>query len=222
MKQTFGKPLTDTDAATGVLRSTAPDLAEQSTMGNRIRLLGAFDPAIPGEFARLEKAQTASKGAPKPLPGETGKVGTEQVQEAKAGSVHRTADFLRRRALTIGTFVTGYKALSAVGRAMMGDAGALAGLPADVAEGVAVMGGMHGLANLLESPRVLKLLTEPTPRDLAQIPLELRGELKPIVQAAQKQGIAVDPKLAALVGVVVGPKTRAIQKTADDFRNAAQ
>ena len=47
MKQTFGKPLSETDAATGVLRSTAPNLAEKSTMANRIRLLGSFDPKSP-------------------------------------------------------------------------------------------------------------------------------------------------------------------------------
>ena len=57
------------------------------------------------------------------------------------------------------------------------------------------------------------MLTEPTAADLAQIPPELRGELKPIVERAQKQGIKVDPRLAALVGAsLVGPKTQELQK----------
>ena len=220
MKQTFGKPLTQTDAATGVLRSASPDLAEQDTIANRVRLLGSFDPEIPSEFKRLSEAQEDSKGAPKPAPGETGKVSSRNIREAKESNVHKRADYIRQRALTVATFVTGYKALASVTRAMMGDPAALEGLPVDVGEGVAVLTGFHGLASLLESPKVLKLLTEPTERDLAQIPPELRGDLKTVVQQAQKQGIKVSPTLAALIGAtaVRGPKTRKLEQDADYYR----
>ena len=199
MKQTFGKPWGATDAATGALRSVSPDLAEQDAINNRVRLLGSFDPDIPKQFDRLQKAQEASKGAPKPAPGEIGTIGAQDIQKAKAESLRKGAEYVRRRALTIATFVTGYRALATVSRAMMGDTAALATLPADVAEGVGVMVGMHGLANFLESPKIMKMLTEPTGRDVASIPPDLRSSLVPIVEQAQKQGIKVSPRILAVI-----------------------
>jgi hypothetical protein len=67
MKQTFGKKLPQADAATDVLRSAAPNLLEQDTLANRIRLLGSFDEGIPKTFAHIQNVQQGVDSLPKPM-----------------------------------------------------------------------------------------------------------------------------------------------------------
>lgn len=237
MKQTFGDTSDAvSDRAGKELATTHGELPKSQMSEYRRRLLGSFDPQIPRMLDSIDEGKARLEGlpketqatpypappTPKPLPEtptfEPQKLGTEDVRAAKEEGVRKTTDYLRKRALTVATFVTGYKALAAVSRALAGDPSALGSLPGDVAEGVGVLAGFHGMANFLESPKILKLLTEPTARDLAEIPPEMRGDLKPIIEKAQSQGIKVDPRLVALAGAVSTPKGPATRKL-EELRN---
>ncbi len=66
MKQTFGKQLSQTDAATKALRSSAPDIAEAQDQANRVRLMGSFDPDIPKLFSHIENIKKGTESLPKP------------------------------------------------------------------------------------------------------------------------------------------------------------
>lgn len=225
MKQTFGDTSdTVSDRAGKELSATHPDLPKAQMSDYRRRLLGSFDPQIPRMLDSIDQGKSRLEGLPKekevpayPAPPDPKKLpptpefnpkklSTEDIRGAKEEKVRKAAGYLHNRALAFGAYVTGFKSMAAVSRALMGDVSALGALPTDVGEGVGTMLGTHAIASFLESPKVLKLLGSPTARDLAEIPPEMRGDLKPIVEQAQKQGIKVDPKLAALVGATLAPK----------------
>lgn len=237
MKQTFGDTSDAvTDRAGKELASTNPEFQKSQMSDYRRRLLGSFDPQIPIMLesidegnARLEAVppKTEVPAYPKPPePKSAGKAPTHQpktisdedIRAAKKKNIDKSAEAMRHRAMSISVYVTGYRSLAAIGRAMTGDLSALRALPAAVAEGVGMLGGMDAAANWLQSPKIVELLTKPTARDLAQIPPEMRGNLKVVVEAAQKRGIRVDPKLAAVVGAAVTPKGPAARKL-EELRN---
>lgn len=139
-------------------------------------------------------------------PPETKTIGAEDIQKAKQDSLAKQTDRIRKYTTHAAMYVTTYRSLVAIGRAMAGDVSALGQLPADLAEGAAVVAGGHGLAAFLENPKIVNMLTKATEADVAQIPPEMRGDLSSIVNAAQKQGIKVSPALIAATGVT--PKKR--------------
>lgn len=60
----------------------------------------------------------------------------------------------------------------------------------------------HGYAGLLDNPGLQKILSNPTPRDIATVPPGLRGpQLQSLIDAAKAKGIKVHPAIQALVGV---------------------
>lgn len=70
--------------------------------------------------------------------------------------------------------------------------------------------GKQGYAALLRSPKVIEFLSKPTAEQIAQVPPEMRGaNLQPILDAAKKQGIQIDPRIAALAaaGVTANKKS---------------
>jgi hypothetical protein len=282
MKQTFGKPFSPRDVASGVLRDAGSGLAEEDALQNHLRLLGSFDPDIPKQFAHVANIEKGLKALPEPVPareltqrlvdsrkpapqppkrGEAvpdpeqvepkpvaspkataypdrptpvspetpvapnrvlpkdrpieptpKKVNTEDLRSANEKQVRKSADWIRHKANSLATYVSGLQAVVQISNAITsGDLSELAKLPQDALEGVGVLAAGHGLAAFLESPKVIKLLTEPTAKQIAEIPPELRGDLKPVVDAARKQGIKVDPRIYALVGGTVGPKTKQLQ-----------
>jgi hypothetical protein len=218
MKQTFGKPLTQPDAATGVLRSASPDLAEQDTIANRVRLLGSFDSDIPTEFKRLSEAQEKSKGAPKPTPGESGKINERDIRAAKETPIKKSASSIRSVGYRLGLI---WPVLDVIRDVVRGEMPSLTGT---VGGGFAIAGGSHAIASLLERPAVIEFLTKPTDADIREIPPEMRGDLKIVVEAAQRKGIKVDPTLAALIGATApkGPKTKKLEDDANYYRTHAR
>jgi len=69
MKQTFGRPYNPTDAATATMEKSAPSVATAEEQANRIRLLGSFDPRLPGLFEHIQNLQKGVKSLPEPVPG---------------------------------------------------------------------------------------------------------------------------------------------------------
>ena len=76
MKQTFGKPITFTDAANKAIGGVKDEAQE-----NAIRLLGSFDPSIPGIAAHVANIEKGVASLPEPVPG---RKLTEQLAKAKA------------------------------------------------------------------------------------------------------------------------------------------
>lgn len=126
-------------------------------------------------------------------------IGPEDVQAANATELAKRTAVIRKTVNRAAVYVTGYRSLAAIGRAMSGDVGALSALPADVGEGMALAAGGNGLASLLESPKVSQYLTKPTPAQVATINPEIARDLAPIVQAAKQKGIKISPALAAAI-----------------------
>jgi hypothetical protein len=68
--------------------------------------------------------------------------------------------------------------------------------------------GKQGYAALLGNQKVIEFLSKPTAQQIAQVPLEMRGaDLQPILDAAKKQGIKVDPRLYAIAEAAAPKKT---------------
>jgi hypothetical protein len=213
MKQTFGKPFNANDAATSTLRSLSPEMTEQSTVANRVRMLGGFDPEIPKQFEALQKAQRAAKDVEKPNPGETKKIDEEDVRGGKAQGLQKRAEQVRNVGQRIARYGLGLKAL------WDGFHGNVESAGSDVALGVVGYKAAGWIADALEKPSVVEFLTRPTAEDIAQIPPELRGSLPRIAAAALATGIKVSPKLLATIGAtgsLKGPKTKALESLRDN------
>ena len=204
MKQTFGKPLSQTDAATSTLRTFAPEATEADTVGNRVRMMGSFDPEIPKAFDDLRKAHEAAKEAKvePTTPGETKKLDNSDLQQQKLKSLTEGTERVRKVGRKIVNYGIGLKALWDAYHLNVGSAAS------DVALGYGGYKAADAFANFLERPRVKDMLTKVTDADIAQIPPELRGpNLKPMLDEAKAKGVKVDPKLYALAGMTQ-PKKR--------------
>jgi hypothetical protein len=196
MKQTFGKPYNATDAASGALRSFAPQMAEQASVANRTRMLGSFDPEIPKHLERAQKAEAAAKelGTTPTNPGETRKISPESVQSKKLNSLTQEGvPGVRKAGHRIASYGIGLKALWDVFQ------GNVEGVGKDVATGLAAYKTAGWIADALERPAVVKYLTQMTPADLAQIPPELREQIPQLVKQARARGINVSPALTGAV-----------------------
>ena len=261
MKQTFGQPLSEGDVATKALKTSAPDIASAEEQANRIRLLGSFDPRLPGLFEHIQNLQKGAESLPKPVPEQTRlkslaearkplpsppprpevipnpepvppkevqpsaraeipnrpeqvqlklpklpervappdrpletpekTTGSGDIRGKKLSSLQRRIGKIRSRGEWIATGAAGYRLISNI------LSGNLAAVPADLFEGGVAIGGIEGIARLLENPTVVEMLTRPRPEDIAQIPPELRGDMATIAQIAARKGIKVDPRLYA-------------------------
>jgi hypothetical protein len=242
MKQTFGRPLTESDAATKALRASDTSLAAEEEQANRVRLLGAFDPDIPKLFNHIANLQKGVDALPKPVPervlvektkapqipprkpnlppfepnpvapvtrvappdrppeilAKTSTIGPEEMREAKGKGRQHRAGFVRHRANWVVTLPLLYALEHAVG----GDVGAIG---TGLKGAGAVLGTSYMLGRILENPRVVEFLIRPTPGDIAKVPPDLRANLGPILDAARRRGIRVNPALA-MVAAASAPK----------------
>jgi hypothetical protein len=58
------------------------------------------------------------------------------------------------------------------------------------------------IEELLTRPEVKEFLTRPTRQQVAQIPLDLRGEMPTIIAAAKAKGVQVNPLLVAYAATI--------------------
>lgn len=289
MKQTFGKPLTAGDVATQALKTSSPDIAAAEDQANRIRLLGSFDPRIPGLFEHIGNLQKGEESLPNPEPEHARlkslvdarrplpnppkapppiadpepvepksvapparveipdrpspvqpkypappervappdrpvevpekKINSREIEAAKQERLTQAANRIRHWGTYLGFVWPAIEIIRTVTR------GEMPNVESTAASMVATPLAADAIARIIESPKMKGLLTRATPKDIAQIPEDLRGDLPQIVKAAQSRGIVVSPAMAALVGAAgrpQGPKTQQLQKTADEYRNASQ
>ena len=229
MKQTFGKPVSFRDAASKAMGSLKDEVRD-----NQIRLLGSFDPKIPGLFQHVENVKNGADSLPKPVPERVltqklaesrpplparpepiqpkwpapiervappdrpaeilpapRKIGAEDVQAAKAESMAKAGTRVRNRIMwaAVTPTLVAIEQLVRLHGLTPGEVGA-------AAAGTAGMAGVAALAGrLFENPSFVEFMTKATPRDVASIPPELRGEFPQIVKQAQARGIKVSPIL---------------------------
>ena len=220
MKQTFGKQISFTDAATKAIGGVADE-----TQANQIRLLGSFDESIPRQAAHVANIEKGVEAMPKPVPErvltrdaaakrvaapklevtprptpktfEPQKVGPEEVAGAKGKGVEGRTRQIEHKGywLAIGPL---FYTISDI---LKGEMPSPIGTAASVAAPLAVQAA---LTKMLTSPKVIDFLTKATPADVAQIPPELRGNFPKILTEAQKRGIKVSPVLTtAFTGAAV-------------------
>ena len=208
IKSLTGKDRTGIEA----LAKYDPELAKRA---NTIR---GYHEEAAGLRVPAESTKTAPELKPKTEPAPHKAIGTEDIQKAKEVSLDKRSQQIRHYTARAAFYITGYRALVAVGRAAMGDVSALQQVPVDIGEGIAVAGGGKFMADLLERPKIKELLTRPTPKDLAEIPPELRGQLQPIIAAAEKQGIQVSPSLKNAAAGALAPR----QHPSDEWSSPQQ
>jgi hypothetical protein len=235
-RQAFGKSSdANTSRAEKEIAEDNPDYTKEQIRDFRRRLLGFFDPEIPKLASEIDEANAKLKApasekvkpvpeAPRPVevnPPETKpvpkprqpletpvkKIDAEDIRQAKSEGLQGRANWIRKKASAIAVTVGGYRMLNAISH------GNFAALGPDFAEMAVGVGTTQALASVLENPTVRRLLTEPTARDIAQIPPEMRGPtLSRLLDEAKKQGIKVDPRISALAGAsAVGPRTKELQ-----------
>jgi len=176
-----------------------------------VEQIAKYDPALARRINTIRGYQSEAKGIrpsatpPKevpPLPPKpsaitptVAKIGPEDVRVAKGESLAARADKIGR---SNSPYVSSIAAYDAIRSAIEGNWSRVA---LDLAARGIYGAGRRGVALLLKNPDVVRFLTEPTERDIAQIPPDLRGKFPPIIEAAQAQGIKVSPKLLALSAV---------------------
>jgi hypothetical protein len=233
MKQTFGKTKEMNDAATKAIGGGKDEAQE-----NHIRLLGSFDPQIPQLHSLVQTLEAKAKSLPKPVPERVlmrnvaesrtappklkltppeppklpapRKIGAEDVQPVKAAKATDRAAYVRH----IGQRAAVYGVASAP---LEIAAGIFRGSPILEAIGVlqapAALATTEAIARFLENPRFVKFVSQATPRDVAEIPADIRGDFPNLVKAAQAKGIKVSPALLGIAAVSGMPAPRAKHPT---------
>ena len=233
MKQTFGKPISFTDAASKTLGGL-----KDETQENQIRLLGSFDPEIPKLFNHVSNIEKGVEAQPRPVPERVlttkaaesrvappkldltprpepklpapRKIGAEDVQPVKAAKATDRAAYVRH----IGQRAAVYGVASAP---LEIAAGIFRGSPMLEAIGVlqapAALATTEAIARFLENPRFVKFVSQATPRDVAEIPADIRGDFPNLVKAAQAKGIKVSPALLGIAAVSGMPAPRRVTAT---------
>lgn len=223
MKQTFGKPISFTDAATKAIGGVTDE-----TQANQVRLLGSFDPEIPKlvkhvsniekgvsslpketpervltEKAAAEKLPVPGKGispkielTPRPTPKtfDPPKIGAKEVAEVHKKGYEARQKLVEHKA---GWMAAGSLIYTAIDM-LKGEIPSTSGVGTSIGGSLAVQAMV---TKILSNPKVMSFLEEATPADVAQIPPELRGEFPKLIAAAEKRGVKVSPVLTkAFVG----------------------
>jgi hypothetical protein len=141
---------------------------------------------------------------------------TDDVRQAKADALAKRAHAIRTKGSGFANTLVVLDAIRSVFSGNLGELGT------DIAVRATYGAGKQALANLLEKPGVVKFLTEPTARDIAQIPPEMRGNIGQLAEAAKAKGIPVSPELLAAVGGIVGPQTQKLRQLQNGNQPPAQ
>jgi len=142
------------------------------------------------------------------------KIGAEEVKAAKTESLGKRAERLRKSHSPIVSSIAAYDAI----RSAIEGNWKRVGL--DLAARGIYGAGKTGIAVALENPKVIDFLSNATPRDVAEIPPDLRGEFPNLVRAAQSNGIGVSPALKVMA--ISGPALAPRRHPSDEWSDPAQ
>lgn len=137
-------------------------------------------------------------GLPKPPVLTTPKtIGPEEIRNAKIKHLSDIADWVQKH----GRRGAAYTAMSTpVDMA----AGVMSGHPilgavAPVASSVGLLATGEAVSAILRNPKVVEILSRPTPADVAAITPELARNLQPIVEEAKRSGLHISPAISAAI-----------------------
>ena len=173
-----------------------PSLARRANTIRGYQAEAKSIPSKPKPLKSLPKLETK----PAPIQPEVQKIAPAEIRQKKTESLADRTNSIRTKG---GNWANTFVILDAIRNAIHLNAGAIG---TDIAVRGIFGAGKQGIANLLERPEVVRFLTKPTERDLAEVPPDLRADLSQVAQIAAKKGIKVDPRLYAAVGV--HPKKR--------------
>jgi len=157
-----------------------PELAQRA---NTIRGYQAEAKSIPAK-APAVKPEPALPPKPAPVLADVKKIGLGDIKQAKTDAMMNT----KKIGGLAGASMHGAGVWHFVQSAVHGSPGGMLG-------GAAIAGTPYVLGKIFKTPAIVRMLSEPTPADIAAIPPEIRADMPQIVQAAQKQGIKVHPAL---------------------------
>jgi hypothetical protein len=229
MKQAFGKSRVPSDEATEALRTSDPERYAKTIQDKRVNLQSSFDPRLPGLYEHIENLKKGAESLPKPVPAreiqrpvteanptapkvpakappvmpDVQKIGTEEMRSANAEAFKKQRQNVVNRIdwAAAGAGIVG--PIIETARAMLGKGGGLGNAAAEGMLGSTLYATAKAVDALLQKPAVVKFFTEPTAAQLSHITPEMRGQIRPIIKAAQSKGIAVNPKLLRAAGVTV-------------------
>ncbi len=144
-------------------------------------------PALPGPPADIPFRQ------PKLSPTRT--ISADDLQRANEASVQHRGSSAVGSLIRLSVVWPAFHLLSDLMRGREVSPGGLAAIPAAGATGMAI-------EEVLAHPGVKEFLTRPSRAQIAQIPLDLRGDMPNIVQAARSRGVPVSPLLAAYAATI--------------------
>ena len=130
---------------------------------------------------------------PKLTPSRT--ISADDIQRANEAGVHRRGTGVVSRLIGLSVVWPAFRMLSDLTRGRTISPGGLAAIPAAGVTGIAI-------EELLAHPAVREFLTRPTRQQIAQIPLELQGDMPNIVETAKARGVQISPLLAAYAGAI--------------------
>jgi hypothetical protein len=172
----------------GAIAQYDPELAKRA---NAVRGYQAEAKSIPARAVTPKPEPTLSPAKP-PVLADVKKIGLGDIRQAKADSM---AD--RAKAATTGAAakitsgaMSGIAAFDFMRNLLHGN---LKGAGVDLAARGGLAATQYVYGKMLQSPAVIRLLTAPTPADIAAIPPDLRANMPQLAKAAEARGIKVHP-----------------------------
>jgi hypothetical protein len=146
---------------------------------------------------------------------ETKLISPEDIQKAKAEAAQKKGETIRAKGGYAGLRTTLYSVPAAVGTAALGHPFAAL---MELGTGPSVYATAQSLANALESPRVVKMLSKVTAADIEKIPPELQTEvlkrMRALAVAAKMKGVPVSPAVMGWAGLTGGlPSSHPVQQS---------
>lgn len=160
-----------------------PELAQRA---NTIRGYQTEAKGIPAK-APAPKTEPVLPPKPAPVLADVKKIGLGDIQQAKAGVMENA----KKMGGLAGASLHGAGVWHFVQSAVHGSPGGMLG-------GATLAAAPYALAKLFKIPAVVRMMSAPTPADIAAVPPELRADMPMIVKAAQAQGIKVHPAIALM------------------------
>jgi hypothetical protein len=141
----------------------------------------------------MPDAEVVPYREPKLSPART--ISADDLQRANEASVQHRGSTAVGSLIRLSVVWPAFHLLSDLMRGREVSPGGLAAIPAAGATGMAI-------EEVLAHPGVKEFLIKPSRAQIAQIPLDLRGEMPNIVQAARSRGVPVSPLLAAYAATI--------------------
>jgi hypothetical protein len=203
-QQAFGRERrTPVTARTVREQQVNPEAYRDRTNEERLAKARNYDPTLVDSYRQVRASREALKkfsseeqlrrGLQQPTPTRT--ISANDIRRANESSVQRRGSSAIGSLVRLSVIWPAFHMLSDLMRGHEVSPGGLAAIPAAGATGAAI-------DEILTQPSVREFLLQPSRAQVAQIPLELRGQMPQIVAVAKSHGVPVSPLLAAYASTI--------------------